>query len=140
MAKNRRRGTWRLPLFSHLDCAFVAAIAPGIDEGIILVYAHNFAMVSAFLADDFAGGELEIGNVEIERLALRGRGIGRQQCGTISSHQMAIGVNQNGLVQRFFEEVNHANVLAHSSLEHDRRLDAFAFAHVVQVVGGNCFA
>ena len=53
---------------------------------------------------------------------------------------MAIRVNQNRLVQCFFEEVNHANVLAHSSLEYDRRLNAFSFAHVVQVVGGNCFA
>ena len=97
-------------------------------------------MISAFLADDLAGGELEIGNVEIEGLALRGRGISCQQCGTVSSHQMAIRVNQNRLVQCFFEEVNHANVLAHSSLEYDRRLNAFAFAHVVQVVGGNCFA
>ena len=86
-------GIRHLPLFSHLDCAFVAAIAPGVDEGIVLVYAHDFAVVGAFLTDDFAGGELEIGDVEIEGLALRGRGVGRQQCSAVGAHQMAVGVN-----------------------------------------------
>lgn len=34
----------------------------------------------------------------------------------------------------------HANVLAHSALEDDGRLNALAFAHVIQVVGGNGLA
>ena len=57
------------------------------------VAGNDFAVVGAFLADDFAGGELEIGDVEIEGLALRDRGVGRQQCSAVGAHQMAVGVN-----------------------------------------------
>ena len=36
--------------------------------------------------------------------------------------------------------MNHANVLAYSALEDDGRLNALAFAHVIQIVGGNGLA
>ncbi len=64
------------PLFLHADLAFFATVAPRVDKRVIAINAHNFAMIRAFLADDFAGAEFNVVNVEFERLPLRRGGVG----------------------------------------------------------------
>ena len=109
--------------------AALAAVAPGVDEGILPVNADDLAVVGAFAAGNFPGDKFHIRYIKGEWLCLAA--FPCQYGDAEGAHEMALLVHDHWHGKLLLKHFYNAGIFADTALKNHRGSDLFAFGDII---------